>query len=396
MRFHKNLIHAVCEILNDSMREGGYADRLIESKLKSNPSWGARDRSFIAETAYDMIRNYRLLAHCVQQDPDHFKMIGAHFIIKGEVLPDWEWFAGLDTKQILERHEQARTQFGLWYSYPDEFLQLVQQQIPETWERELSAMHQAAPLILRVNRLVTTKEKLKSELEKREIELREAPDHPDALVVVNKFNAFRDPLFAQGWFEIQDASSQRVAPFLLAEPGMRVFDACAGAGGKSLHLASIMKNKGRILSLDTEAWKLLELRKRASRNHVDIIETRVIESTKTVKRLESSCDRLLLDVPCSGSGVLRRNPDAKWKIDQAFLDRMLQLQKQILNRYAMMLKPEGLMVYATCSILPVENAGQIAAFCEEHPRFQFEEEQIISPAISGFDGFYMARLKRIE
>lgn len=175
---------------------------------------------------------------------------------------------------------------------------------------------------------------------------------------------------------------------------MRVIDACAGAGGKSLHLAAIMQNKGKVLCLDIEDWKLTELRKRASRNKIKIIETRHIDTNKVIKRLQESCDRLLLDVPCSGLGVLRRNPDAKWKINAGLLEKMKSFQRDILKRYSTMLRPGGLMVYATCSILPSENSKQIAYFCDEHRHFQLEEEKIISPALSGFDGFYMARLKK--
>ena len=153
-----------------------------------------------------------------------------------------------------------------------------------------------------------------------------------------------------------------------------------------------MKNKGKVLCLDTESWKLEELRKRAKRNRVDIIETRPILNNKTIKRLFQRCDRLLLDVPCSGLGVLRRNPDAKWKVDRAYIEKVKLLQKQILMQYSEMLKPGGKLVYATCSILPSENSKQIAYFCTEQAHFQLEEESFISPAESGFDGFYMARL----
>ena len=111
--------------------------------------------------------------------------------------------------------------------------------------------------------------------------------------------------------------------------------------------------------------------------------------------MASSCVRLLLVVPCSGLGVLRRNPDAKWKVDLSFIDRMRSLQKEILTNYASMLRPGGKLIYATCSILPSENSKQVSYFCSEHTHFQLEEEKIISPALSGFDGFYMARLTKI-
>jgi 16S rRNA (cytosine967-C5)-methyltransferase len=154
-----------------------------------------------------------------------------------------------------------------------------------------------------------------------------------------------------------------------------------------------MQNKGRIISMDTEQWKLDELKRRGRRAGVNIIETKIIESSKTIKRLHDSADRLLLDVPCSGLGVLRRNPDAKWKLDMAFIDKVKKMQADILNAYSLLLKPGGLMVYATCSILPSEDEEQVKSFLDKHPHFEKLEERRVS-ATEGFDGFYMALMKR--
>lgn len=208
-------------------------------------------------------------------------------------------------------------------------------------------------------------------------------------------NVFQIDLFKNGFFEIQDAGSQTIAPFLQVESGMRVIDACAGAGGKSLHLATLMGNKGRVISLDTEGWKLDELQRRARRNGLFNIETRVIDTTKVIKRLHESADRVLLDVPCSGLGVLRRNPDAKWKLQPEFLDEIRVTQASILENYAKMAKVGGKVVYATCSILPSENENQVKAFLEKNKNFRWLDERKITPATEGFDGFYMALLERI-
>jgi len=175
---------------------------------------------------------------------------------------------------------------------------------------------------------------------------------------------------------------------------MRVVDACAGAGGKSLHLASLMKNKGQILALDTEEWKLKELKSRAKRNGIQMIETRVIDSNKVIKRLNGTADRLLLDVPCSGLGVLKRNPDTKYKLTQTYLDKVHLLQSQILQNYSRICKKNAYVIYATCSILPSENEFQVQKFLESNPEFELEEQKSILPSTSGFDGFYMARLRR--
>lgn len=393
LKFHMNLVQAVLEIVNSCMLQGAYADKLIEKTLKSEKRWGSRDRNFIAETAYDIIRNYRMLNFCTGYEDNIALITGAYFILKKIPLPDWDMFNGLDKENIHAQHEKTKNDFAIFQSYPDDLIEMVQEELPDVFEKELTALNQAAPLILRTNTLVTNRALLKSELEQKSILTNTISIAPDALIVEKKFNVFKDSLFTNGHFEIQDASSQCVAPFLQVEPGMRIIDACAGAGGKSLHLASLMQNKGKILCLDTEDWKLIELRKRATRNKIQIIETRHINNNKVIKRLQESCDRLLLDVPCSGLGVLRRNPDAKWKINRPLVERMKVLQQDILNRYSTMVKSGGAMVYATCSILPSENSKQIAYFCHEHRHFHLEEEKIISPAESGFDGFYMARLK---
>lgn len=192
------------------------------------------------------------------------------------------------------------------------------------------------------------------------------------------------PAFKQGLFEVHDAASQMVAPLLEVAPGMRVIDGCAGAGGKTLHIAALMQNKGKILALDVHDWKLAELRKRAARAGVDIAETRTIESSKTIKRLAGHADRLLLDVPCSGPGVLRRNPDAKWKLSEKEIDRLAAEQQDLLIRYSNMVKPGGKLVYATCSILPSANEKQIQRFLEtQGTEWELEQELKLDPAETG-------------
>jgi 16S rRNA (cytosine967-C5)-methyltransferase len=207
---------------------------------------------------------------------------------------------------------------------------------------------------------------------------------------------FRHAAFKAGLFEVQDASSQLVAAALAVEPGMRVIDACAGAGGKALHLAALMENKGKILAMDVEEWKLQQTKLRARRDGVSIIEPKAIEGTKTIKRLKESADRLLLDVPCSGLGVLRRNPDTKWKLSLDSIQKVQETQQEILQSYPSMLKPGGQMVYATCSILPSENELQVKKFLESEAGKNFEliEDKKVLAQESGFDGFYIARLMK--
>ena len=195
---------------------------------------------------------------------------------------------------------------------------------------------------------------------------------------------------------MQDASSQLVAKFLNVEPGMRVVDACAGAGGKALHIATLMENKGQVIALDIYENKLNELKRRAKRNGVFNVETRTIDSTKVIKKLYDKADRVLIDAPCSGLGVLRRNPDAKWKLQPEFIENIKKTQQEILQQYSRIVKSGGQMVYATCSILPSENQDQVKTFLasEDGKDFTFVKDEKLLSHKSGFDGFYMALLQK--
>ena len=264
----------------------------------------------------------------------------------------------------------------------------------EDWEATLSALNEQAPVVLRTNRLKTTVQDLQTVLSLDKVATE--PIGEDALLVTERQNLFRTRAFREGLFEVQDYSSQQAAPALQVEPGQTVIDACAGAGGKSLHLAALMENRGQLLSLDIHDWKLKELKKRARRNGVSNLETRAITSSKVIKRLTGRADRLLLDVPCSGLGVLRRNPDAKWKLSPDFIDRVVKEQADILARYARMVKEGGKMVYATCSVLPRENERQVEAFLagEAGRGWTLEHTHTYLPQNEGYDGFFVSRLVR--
>jgi 16S rRNA (cytosine967-C5)-methyltransferase len=233
-------------------------------------------------------------------------------------------------------------------------------------------------------------------LQAEEISLQEIPSVSTGLTLTERKNVFITQAYQKGFFEVQDGSSQLVAHFMKLQPSLRVVDACAGAGGKSLHIAALLKNKGKVISMDIEERKLLELKKRAARAKVDIIETKVIEGSKTIKRLGESADRVLLDVPCSGLGVLKRNPDSKWKLTYEKYQSLLQVQREILGQYSNMTKKGGYLIYSTCSLLPSENREQIQWFLEQNPKgWELEDQKEVYPSSSGYDGFFMARLKRL-
>jgi 16S rRNA (cytosine967-C5)-methyltransferase len=310
-------------------------------------------------------------------------------------LPDWEGFRNIKAKRLEKRLADVQSNRAIRESIPDWLDQLGEKELGARWGPELHALNEKARLVIRANTVKTSVDKLKATLKALGIETEVLPAAPDALVLGERQNIFTLQEFKDGLFEVQDAGSQRIAPSLEVKPGMRVIDACAGGGGKTLHLAALMQNKGRIIAMDTEEFKLDELKKRARRAGVsNMVETRVIDSTKVIKRLEGSADRVLLDVPCSGLGVLRRNPDAKWKLSEEFIYKVKATQQEILGGYSQMVKPGGQLVYSTCSILPSENEAQVKQVIEASGgKFKLEAEQWLMPS-EGFDGFYMARITR--
>ncbi|MBN8696113.1 MAG: RsmB/NOP family class I SAM-dependent RNA methyltransferase [Bacteroidetes bacterium] len=398
MKLHRSLVIAVKETLSQIFEGGIYADKAVEQVLKQNPKWGARDRRFIAETTYEMVRWWRLLNEILgtkKSSFDYNGLLGIHFILKDVELPAWDEFRELNKQQILEKAEQVKKIRKFRESYPDWMDDLLVNELgEESWEREACALNTEADVVLRVNTLKTKKELLQKMLLDQGVVTHAIAGYPDALKLEKRVNLNSVKEYQQGLFEVQDASSQLIAANLELEPGMFVIDACAGAGGKSLHIAAIMKNKGKVVSMDVEDRKLKELHRRADRAGVTIIETKPI-SISVITTLKEKADRILLDVPCSGLGVLRRTPDSKWKLNQDFIASIKHTQQTIISEYSQMLKPGGIMIYATCSILPSENQKQVELFLAKHADFKLLSDRKILPS-EGYDGFYMAKLTRLS
>jgi len=399
MAYHKNLIDAVVQAIIEVFGDRRHADRLIQILFKNNKKWGARDRKFIAENIYEIIRWWRLLWTSLGESEsldrkNIYRLLGAHLIISGKELPHFNEFSGLESFSILDRYNEAKKIRKLRESIPDWLDELGIKQVDD-WENVIHILNKEAEVVIRVNRIVTNKDELSRLLNNEGIETYSLDWAPDALVLKERQNIFLSPNYKKGLFEVQDASSQMVAPFLDVAEGMRVIDACAGAGGKSLHLANLMNNKGKIIALDIHDWKLSSLRKRAKRDKISIIEPRLIQSSKVIKRLKESADRVLLDVPCSGLGVLRRNPDTKWKLNEAILEGVKKGQAEILDNYSAMVKPGGKLVYSTCSILKSENETQVENFLNRNNSFRLEKMEKLSPLKTGFDGFFMASMLKL-
>ncbi|MEK7469989.1 MAG: RsmB/NOP family class I SAM-dependent RNA methyltransferase [Planctomycetota bacterium] len=293
--------------------------------------------------------------------------------------------------------------------------------VPEWMKRMLPGGHELLrsfatepPVTLRANTLKISPRELAEWLWQEGIAAQPASFSPLGMTLEDRANVFRTEAFRQGMFEMQDEGSQLVA--FLCAPGSAdvVVDGCAGAGGKTLALAAMMENRGTLHAFDTAAFRLDELRERAARAGAQNVRVQLLESDPgLLKRLHGKADVVLIDAPCSGTGVLRRNPDIAWKLREEDIPRLVEEQARLLAAYAPLVKPGGRLVYAVCSLLPVEGEKQIARFLREHADFRRADaaailrragvkpdglltrgDLSIDPVRHGTDGFYAAALSR--
>lgn len=400
MRLHRNLVFTVIDSMKLIFNEGEYADKVVQKALKRDSRWGARDRKFVAETIYDMVR-WKRLYNEIAGTKSHYttENIWKNFqvlaVLKGYTIPDWNQLQGIPTRRIKGKFDEFQKIRVLKESIPNWLDELGVKELGEKiWEQEIHALNQQAEVVLRTNTLKTNKLILQKKLAEEGFETEFIEGYKDALKLVERANVFTSKCFKEGLFEVQDASSQLVAAYLDVKPGMRVIDTCAGAGGKTLHLAALMENKGQIIATDIYESKLKKLKVRTRRAGVHNVTTKELDSSKVMKKMKASADRVLIDAPCSGIGVLKRNPDSKWKLQPDFVENIIKTQTEIFENYSKLVKVNGKLVYATCSILPSENENQVKLFLKNNPNFEFIKEHKISPYKSGFDGFYMALLER--
>jgi len=381
------------------MLNGTYADKTFESYFRNNQSHTELETAFIVEEVYHLIRYWRLFSEIhakfnFNKSDEEYALYHISCILRDNSFSDSKVLKYLEGEKVHQIYKSFREYRAINQSIPNWLDDVGFNELGDRWGDILDSLNQKSRQIIRVNTLKGCRQKLQQTLLTKNIETQFHKAAPDALILNQKSNVFKLPEFKLGLFEMQDISSQFVGHFADPQPGMRVIDACAGNGGKTLHLASLMRNKGRIIALDIFSGKLDTLRCRAARAGISIIETRVINSTKVIKRLHGTADIVLLDVPCSGLGVLKRNPEIKWRLQLSDLENLRKTQEDILNRYSLMVKPGGKLIYSTCSILPSENSLQIENFLTKHSEiFDLEKEKIISPE-EGFDGFYMVSLKR--
>ncbi|PZQ56342.1 MAG: rRNA cytosine-C5-methylase [Phenylobacterium zucineum] len=302
--------------------------------------------------------------------------------------------------------EEVRVECPAWALDP------LRQRFGASFAREMAAMLVPPSLDLRVNPLRTTREAVLAALRRLDLDAAPCPMAPQGVRIAERPSLSRLPMLKTGEAEIQDEGSQLVALLVDASPGDRVVDFCAGAGGKTLAMATQMQNKGLVVACDVAEGRLKRAAERFRGAGLHNIQTRLLSSErdKWVKRHKGGFDRVLVDAPCSGTGTWRRNPDARWREqEEAGLEALVALQAEILDSAARLVKPGGRLVYATCSLLPAENEAQVETFLAAHPDFQVvplseAAPQVrdsahpaylsLTPARHATDGFFAAVMVR--
>ncbi len=275
-----------------------------------------------------------------------------------DIISDVDWSVVRHIDDVTRRERDAVRRFGLLHSLPDWLSSRFIAQFGDAADALADSLNQRAPLTVRANRVLTTREALAARLTEEGIETQPTRWAADGLSLETRVNVFGLQAFQEGLFEVQDEASQLVAE--LCAPPVRgtVVDACAGAGGKTLALGALMEGKGRLIALDIGARKLEELRKRARRAGIHNVQALEIDETSwpdPVLALAGKIDRVLIDAPCSGIGALRRNPEARWRLAESDIERLRTQQESLLSRALELIGPGGRVIYATCTILDEEN-----------------------------------------
>ncbi|MBI2619676.1 MAG: methyltransferase domain-containing protein [Ignavibacteriales bacterium] len=413
------------------------ADSVIDSYFRIRRYLGSHDRRFIAETTYGTLRHLRSCETRVDQilrgfdgaeaDDRSLLAVTAYLFhhehrtdLTAEVvaakirsaavksgLP--EILLRLSGSTIPDAQEQGP--LAVRYSFPDWMMERFLAQFGLNETRKLcESLNQSAPLTLRVNTLKTTVEECQGRLRTEGIETTQTSLSPAGLTVPKRVNIFALQSFRDGWFEVQDEGSQLLPLLIDPKPTWKVLDACAGAGGKSLALAALMKNRGEVFATDVQAFRLEELRKRARRAGASNVRVSLVEDFASKHPwTQGYFDSVFVDAPCSGVGTIRRNPGLKWVVEEKVVDELREKQLRILSSNTKFVKPAGSLMYATCSLFREENEDVVERFLGAHSDFSMEdigpraEKAGIGDAVDGSfvkllphrhgtDGFFCATL----
>ena len=392
------------------------ADAVLRNFFSANRALGQRDRAFVAETVFSVLRHKRLLEQLVAQ-PTPRKLVCAALIkVQGYGLGqieaflksgDRDWALELRTTNIETLPAAVRLSLPDW---------LYDRLVAETSALDAVAFGRAmlntAPLDLRVNTLMTDREQVLRNLRASGFDAAPTRFSPIGIRVAGKPAINRHELFSSGAIEVQDEGSQLLGYLVAPKRREMVVDFCAGAGGKTLLMGAMMQSQGRLYALDISEKRLKNLAPRLKRSGLSNVHPQLIatENDIKVKRLAGKIDRVLVDAPCSGLGTLRRNPDLKWRQSPQAVDELAVKQQAILSAAATLLKPGGRLVYATCSVLTQENRQVVDEFLGGHPDFELvrcrrvlDESHIaldsgdfleLRPQLHDTDGFFAAVMQR--
>ena len=394
------------------------ADAALSAYFRAQKT-GSRERAFIAETAYTVLRRRRWLLRLAGEHANPGQLVLAA-LVRIEGVNQRSLEAALDADEMDWGHALK--------AKPVPQLTLAEQaDFPDWLEQRLSArmtaeellalargLNRPAPLDLRVNDMKAKRAEVLAQLAAEGLAAEACRYAPQGIRLASKPALARHPLYLEGKIEVQDEGSQLLGLLLAPKRGEMVVDFCAGAGGKTLLLGALMRSAGRLYAFDVSDKRLAKLKPRVARSGLSNVHPACIagENDQRVKRLAGKIDRVLVDAPCSGLGTLRRNPDLKWRQTPESVAELMRKQADILAAAARLVKPGGRLVYATCSILDEENAAIVDAFLAAHPEFQrlsaqqlFAKQGIeldcgtdmrLLPHVHGTDGFYAAVLERAQ
>ncbi|HEX4886520.1 MAG TPA: hypothetical protein VFV37_00605 [Luteibaculaceae bacterium] len=361
--------------------EGKPTDSTVKQLTASHPKWGSRDRKLVIGAVYDMVRYW--LTFCAALEISSKQTASIETAVSNYLHPAPAFLHRL-TDFTAAPVQQAE-------SFPD---WLVGEMGHEA-NSIMRELNQPARLSIRVNTLKVTPSQVEQWFTAQGISFEKHPQHAELILLDKNTKIDQTQPYRDGWIEVQDPGSIAIGKMVNPKPGSIVFDTCAGAGGKSLLLAQMMHNQGQIICADVHQWKLDELNKRAKRAGISICSAQAIKDVSDLDRWQKSADFVLIDAPCSGTGVIKRKPETKYHLNPTRLNELIHLQSQILKSYSLLSKKGGEIVYATCSILAKENELQIEDFLKSDHNFELVEQQTLLPSRFN-DGFFMAKLKRIN
>ena len=374
-RIDPNLMRLAGMALADVLNNPGPADAKLGAFFRRNREMGNKERAFVAESVYGVLRRKALLSHLADGDDPRKLLLALWLRVQGVSLRDLE--PGLNKQQKEWALEiKARSTEGLTPAQQADLPEWLWQKLSAQYGSEQAltiarSMHQPASLDLRVNTIKASREEVMQRFQKESVDISVTPYAPTGLRMAQKMSISRHPFFVDGKIEVQDEGSQLLALLVAPRRGEMVADFCAGAGGKTLALGALMRNTGRLYAFDVSEKRLGNLGQRLKRSGLSNLHSQLISSEQDpkLKRLQGKFDRVLVDAPCSGLGTLRRNPDLKWRQTEQDISELTVKQASILERAARLVKDGGRLVYATCSLLADENEQVASAFLAAHPEF---------------------------